>query len=458
MDISKFSKPIMHRIGGFNHFPTPEGTVGTVLERAIGGRHVEGRYGVQMDEFKDLVDDEDYFDGSDSKGPDPPIADFLKGHVPYCTIPLDVDDSNELYTQRPNRIRRNNKKERNYECEVDVEQETEIEDRSERNARVDAVRGNNKEFTVNYAAYNIFRPGYTCIFYGPRRSGKSVLVRATSGHMRHYFNEVVCFTMTKASGEYFQWLPYCRVVEGLDEDILSDLIQHQIKQKERRSRGEDVGNMNLLIIIDDCMAQGLRYVKTFNQLFYNGRHLDITLFVCVQDVRGIAPSATINADLVCTFSLPDRRGRDTIREKFADYLTRDEFDRLYDSPQINKKHHIVIFDIAHRYNDINKRILFGCVDVDALEPFVMGSREMWCESAESRQQLEDLGFGYLLNLSDWGIVKPKHVSKEHDEKRMRNTKSARNRAPQPSDMPNGTDKIPNPEKDYVGGKGKNKYF
>lgn len=436
----------MHRIGGFNHHPAAEKTVGTVIERATGGRHVEGKYGVQMDEFKDLVDDEDYFDGSDSKGPNPPIEELLKGHVPFCTIPLDIDDS-ELYSQKLRRKRIRSKNELPYNDlteDVDVDNETEIETGQDRNQRLDSVRGDNKCFTVNRLAYNLFRPGYTCIFYGPRRSGKSVLVRAVAEHMRHYFPEVVVFTMTKASGEYFQWLPYCRVVEGLDEDILSALIDHQISLKEKRSRGEDVGNMNLLIIIDDCMAQGLRYVKTFNQLFYNGRHLDITLLVCVQDVRGIAPSATINADLVCTFSLPDRRGRDTIREKFADYLTRDEFDRLYDSPEINKKHHIVAFDIAHRYNDINKRILFGCVDVDALQPFVMGERAMWCESAESRKQLEDLGFGYLLELSDWGIIKPKHVSKENDEKRKRNTKSAR-KASQPSNMPTGTDKIQNPE-------------
>lgn len=444
----------MQRNGGFGHFPTAEGTVGTVLERAVGGAHVEGKYGVQMDEFAELIDDEDFFDGSETCGPNPKIEEILKGHIPYVRIPLDPDDS-ELYnnTKKKAQLKLNRKKEtKNLKEEVDVDQECEIEDTCDKTDRLNSVRGDNSSFTVNYAAYNLFRPGYTNIFYGPRRSGKSVLVRAVCSHMRHYFNEVVCFTMTKASGEYFQWLPYCRVIEGLDEDILQGLIDHQIKLKEKRSRGEDVGNMNLLIIIDDCMAQGLRYVKTFNQLFYNGRHLDITLIVCVQDVRGIAPSATINADLVCTFSLPDRRGRDTIREKFCDYLTRNEFDRLYDHPEINKKHHVVMFDIAHRYNDINKRILFGCVDVDAIQRFVMGSREMWCESAESRQQLEDLGFGYLLNLSDWGIVQPRHVNKKDDAKRKAGTKNARKAA---SDMPSGTDTIKNPE--HGGGSGKQKF-
>lgn len=434
----------MHRHGGFGHFPTAEETVGGFL-KAVGHKHEEGKYGVQMNEFKDLVDLEDFFDGSGDCGPNPRIEEFLKGHQAYCTIPLDVNDD-ELYRERGKKHRKDKKWNDgplNFHKEINPEEECEIESSQCRGDRLNSVRGNNTCFTVNYAAYNLFRPGYTCILYGPRRSGKSVLVRAICSHMRHYYPEVVCFTMTKASGEYFQWLPYCRVIEGLDEEILQGLIDNQIKLKERRSRGEDVGNMNLLIIIDDCMAQGLRYVKTFNQLFYNGRHLDITLIVCVQDVRGIAPSATINADLVCTFSLPDRRGRDTIREKFCDYLSRDEFDRLYDHPEINKKHHIVMFDIAHRYNDINKRILFGCVDVDAIEPFVMGSREMWTESTESRKQLEELGFGYLLNLNDWGIVKPSHVSRENDHKRKKTTKNARSL---PSDMPTGTDAIKNPEK------------
>lgn len=425
----------MHRIGGFNHFPTLEGTVGTVIEKCVAGRHEEGKYGVKMDEFKDLVDDEDVFDGSPEGGPCPKINERLDGHVPYVEIPLDIDEKEIKLTKT---------KKKNIKEVIDVDEAEDTDDNQREDQFSDYVKGirdGHSSFTVNEAAYNLFRPGYTVILYGPRRSGKSVAVRNIAARMRHYFPEVVVFTMTKASGEYFTWVPYCRVVEGLDEDVLQNLIDHQMSLKKKRSRGIDVGNMNLLIIIDDCMAQGLRYVKTFNQLFYNGRHLDITLFVLVQDVRGIAPSATINADVVCTFSLPDRRGRDTIREKFCDYLTRDEFNRLYDHPDINKKHHLVMFDIAHRYNNINQRISFGCVDIDAEVPFVMGSREMWCESAESRQQLEDLGFGYLMEIPDWGIIEPRHVDEKQDARRKAKTKNARKHTD--ADMPEKQKLSPN---------------
>jgi hypothetical protein len=150
------------------------------------------------------------------------------------------------------------------------------------------------------------------------------------------------------------------------------------------------------------MAEKLRYKDIFNMLFYNGRHYNITLIVTCQDVKGIAPSATLNTDIAFTFCLPDRRGRDTIREKFVDYLTRSDFDTLMDDERINKKYHLLAFDVGHRYNPIDKRIYFGCCDPDSLEKFVMGDREMWEEDLE---QLQALGFEHLISELDWGILK-----------------------------------------------------
>lgn len=402
----------------FGYFPHNDGRgIANIVERSLGGTaDDEERYGVQMDEFTDLIDEEDWFDASDMNGPDPAIEEELKGYVPYCTIPLDP----EAGTNKANKSKVTGKapksQGKNKTC-ADTPEQRQQED-------IQQGLREGSELVINQMSYNMFRPGYTIILYGPRRSGKSKLIKNLCQRMRHLFPEVIVFTMTKSSAEYFSYIPYNRVIEGLDEELLEKLFLHQQKVKEAMSRGEDVGNQNLLIIIDDCMAEGLRYKKQFNKLFYNGRHANITLMVAVQDVRGIAPSATINADRVCTFSLPDKRGRDTVREKFADYLTADEFDNLYDSPLINKKYHIVSFDIAHRYNPLNARISFGCVDEASEEPFVMGDRKMWMECPQSRKQLEDLGFGYMADREDWGIVQPRHVSKKDDAKRKANTKRA----------------------------------
>lgn len=390
----------------FGHYPVNVGkTIGDLVERST-RKNDEGKYGVAANEFTELIDDEDYFDAGVGDGPDPPIEEELRAHVPYCEIQLQPDDTSLKRNVRNTRIKGDlDPKKVKPGDEKDYSKA--VTNYNKDAAAVNSLRDGKRTFTVNRAAYNMFRPGYTIVLYGPRRSGKSKLIKNICQRMRHYFPEVVVFTMTKCSGEYFSYIPYCRVIEGLDEELLEKLIEEQMNKKAKLTRGEDVGNFNLLIIIDDCMAEGLRYKKSFNRLFYNGRHSNITLIVAVQDVRGIAPSATINADVVCTFSLPDRRGRDTMREKFCDYLTDDEFDSLYDNPQINKKYHVVMFDIAHRYNPLDKRICFGCVDEGAEEDFVMGDINMWRENNESWKQLEDLGFGYLKNMEDWGIVKVK---------------------------------------------------
>lgn len=345
-------------LSGFNI--TQEDALSSIIQDHI--RKIKAndkdRFGIHLDEFSALVDEEDVFDCAEATGPDPP---FLE----HCTKPVEF-------------------------CKVQTE---------------------DRELTVLNGAFNQIRPGYTVILYGPRRSGKSMFIRHICQRMRKFFPDVVCFTKTKASGEYFQFLPYDHVIDGLDEDLLLELMMNQRELKMAESRGEFVGNYNLLIIIDDCMAEKLRYKDIFNAVFFNGRHYNITLIVTVQDVKGVAPAATINADQAYSFSLPDRRGRDTVREKFVDYLSKNEFDDLFDSPDINKKFHIVGFDIAHRYNPINRRISIGCCDPATEEPFVMGDRHMWNDSLK---QLEELGHGHLIDQDHWDIVeaKPKKDKKK----------------------------------------------
>ena len=338
-------------LSGFNL--TTEDATRRILEEHVkrAKEDDEDDFGVHLDEYSTLIDEEDVFDATEDIGPCPAFIEACTEPVEFCTVETG---------ERP--------------------------------------------LTVLTGAFNMIRPGYTVILYGPRRSGKSKFIRHICQRIRPWFPDVICFTKTKASGEYFSFLPYDHVIDGLDEDLLMALMKNQRKIKMKESRGEFVGNYNLLVIIDDCMAEKLRYKDIFNMVFFNGRHYNITLLVTVQDVKGVAPSATINADMAFSFSLPDRRGRETVREKFADYLTRNEFDALFDSDEINKKYHIVGFDIAHRYNPIERRISIGCCDPKTEEPFVMGDRHMWNNSLK---QLMELGHGHLIQQDHWDIVQPK---------------------------------------------------
>lgn len=309
----------------------------------------QDQFGCKYDEMKVLGEDEDVFDMSKDDGPKPP---FLE----YCDKPELVET---------------------------------------------LCLGERITLNVNNCCYNLVRPGYTVVLYGPRRSGKTKLLMNICQRIRPYYKEVIVFTKTKASGEYHKILPYAHVIEGLDEEILQALIDMQKGRKKADTRGEEMGNYNMLIILDDVMSEKLRYKKRLDSVFFEGRHYNITLFVLVQDVKGIGPATSVNTDLAFSFALPDRRSRDTIREKFCDYLDRDEFDALMDSELVNRKYQVICFDVAHRYNPLDYRLYVGCVDPSQEIPFVMGAKDMWLESF---QQLCDLGLEHLLVKNDWGII------------------------------------------------------
>lgn len=327
-----------------------------LLEAANGSKGNNGKkkkYGVHLNEMKKLASVKDPYDCAEDIGPSPAIAEEAA-----------EPGKPELYTtlQLPSGM----------------------------------------ALDINRMGYDLVMPGYTVIIYGPRRSGKSHFIKALCQRLRPYYPNVVVFTRTKASCEYHSYVPDSCIIDGLDEDVLMALIGAQEHWKIKESNGEDVGNRNLLIILDDILSEKLRYKDIFNMVFFLGRHWDISFIVSVQDVKAIAPAATANCDVMFTFPLTERRYMDTIREKFAGYLDRDDFDYMMESPEINKKYHMLGFAVSRRYNDINKRVYFGCVDPGKSEEFVMGDRDLWEFDME---QLLELGHENLAKKKDWGILK-----------------------------------------------------
>lgn len=312
-------------------------------------------YGIHLDEMSMLSEVPDVWDCAEFDGPDPPIAHFLKEPVVYSTIDLGREGM----------------------C-LDVMQ----------------------------MAFNQIMPGYTVIFSGKRRSGKTKLMRALCRHNRPWFPEIIVFTRTKSSGEYSRFLPDSRIIQGFDPELLIELAKIQRKKVREMSLGlRQNENINLLIILDDCLAERLQWSQELNAIFFEGRHLFITLFVSIQDIKGCAPAATGNCDYVYLFPNGDERTLEAARDKYLPFLDKYELSDLLESEEINKKYHIIGVDIAHKYNPVNRKVSLGCVDEDLEEEdFVMGAPEMW---KDDRRRLRELGYEHLIGLEDWGILKPK---------------------------------------------------
>lgn len=272
----------------------------------------------------------------------------------------------------------------------------------------------NKQLDIDIMqlSYDFIRPGYTVIFNGSRRTGKSQLIHALARHNRPLFREVYVFTNTKASGEYFRYIPINRVYTGFKEAVLLQIIDRQIKLRKAQTRGELVDeNIDILVIIDDCISNNLRFKHEFNRVFWEGRHYGISLWVTSQDIKAIAPGATINADVSFIFPFGDARSTETVNEKYMYFLDKHQAEGLLDHPDIRKKHHVIAVDMAHKYNPVDRRIALGCVNIEE-EPddFVMGNWNFWQNSVK---QLKNLGFKHLIKQPDsvWGILKPSQLEK-----------------------------------------------
>lgn len=322
-------------------------------------------YGVCLDERASLASVPDPYDVCKFEGPDPEILPFCPNGRPVVYKRITIGKQGR-------------------ECDLDIMQ----------------------------LSYDFIRPGYTVVFNGSRRTGKSQLVHAFARHNRPLFKEVYVFTNTKASGEYFRYIPINRVYKGFREDVLLQIIDRQISLRKAQTRGElQDENIDILVIIDDCISNNLRFKHEFNRVFWEGRHYGISLWVTSQDIKAIAPGATINADVSFIFPFGDARSTETVNDKYLYFLDKYQAEDLLDHPDIRKKHHVVAVDMAHKYNPVDRRVALGCVDIEA-EPddFVMGNWNFWKDSVK---QLKALGFKHLIRQPDsaWGILKPSQLEK-----------------------------------------------
>lgn len=323
------------------------------LRGGRGGGAKREEYGTQLDEMQLLASIPDPYDCAEFNGPDPPIEHYLEPTV-YTTL--------------------------------DIGKEGMV-------------------FDIMQMSYNMVQPGYTVIFTGKRRSGKTKVMRALCRHLRRWFPEVIVFTRTKSSGEYSRFLPDERIINGFDPELLvkiADIQRAKVRDMSMGKRQDE--NINILIILDDCLAERLQWSQELNAIFFEGRHLFITLFVSIQDIKGCAPAATGNCDYAFLFPTGDERTFEAVRDKYMPFLDKHELKDLLESDEINKKYHILGVDIAHKYNPINRRVALGCVNEDEeCEDFVMGGPDMW---KDHRKRLRELGYEHLIGIEDWGILKP----------------------------------------------------
>lgn len=285
----------------------------------------------------------------------------------------------------------------------------------------DGGEDNENRFYVFPLTWDQIGTDWTIVVLGKRRSGKTVFIKALCGnYLRPFFPRVYVFTKSFYSGEYAEFIPEAHIFPGLTPDevekksgktkggglsVLSNIFATQKKLKEASKAGKFHGNMNCLIIIDDCLSDGFRYQKLIDEVFFEGRHMNICFIVTSQDFKGVNPACTGNADMCTQFRCRSERDKEAVRTKFCDFFKNDEeFEQLTGQALKHKWHSVSYMqDKPH----IDPRFTIFCGRPVEPEPFVMGCREWWKENQKQLLTIveEHPELSYLLDPdADWGIM------------------------------------------------------
>lgn len=269
---------------------------------------------------------------------------------------------------------------------------------------------------------------WTIVVLGKRRSGKTVFIKSLCGnYLRPFFPRVYVFTKSFYSGEYTEFVPEAHIFPGLTPDetdkktgkfneggitALARIFATQKKYKEASKKGSFHGNMNCLIIIDDCLSDGFRYQKLIDEVFFEGRHMNICFVVTSQDFKGVNPACTGNADMCVQFRCRSERDKEAVRTKFCDFFKNDEEFEALTGQGLSKKWHSVAYmqDKPH----IDPRFTIYCGRPVPPAPFVMGCKRWWKENQKQLltiiKQYPELS--YLLQTDDWGIMGEEEMNEE----------------------------------------------
>ncbi len=169
----------------------------------------------------------------------------------------------------------------------------------------------------------------TIAIIGPRRSGKSVLIRYLyQKFWKKQFDMTIVFTKCPSTADFYNEFIESyngdgELVrdEGFNPDIFN-IIKEQ--QTERIVKGEK--SLKILMILDDAVDKKLRNTQEFSDIFLMGRHdsFNIQLVFASQSATALNPEQRENLDLLISFRLNLRSDKDRVFKEFIGGMIDDD--------------------------------------------------------------------------------------------------------------------------------------
>ncbi len=161
---------------------------------------------------------------------------------------------------------------------------------------------------------------FTTVLIGRRRSGKTWAQRWLLYHLRHRYPFGLVITGTRLNNFWAQYVPedFIHDIEDLKE-VLDECMARQTYLEAQPHLGID---SRMFVILDDVMSD--KYVTRFStalsNLWTNGRHLKMGVFITLQDAKGIGPDLRENTDMCIIFRVYEGGRKRVIYEEWLSYF------------------------------------------------------------------------------------------------------------------------------------------
>lgn len=192
------------------------------------------------------------------------------------------------------------------------------------------------------------------IIAGKRGSGKSTLLlnllkRKTSPYHRFFDNIMMCSPTAKRDPKFDKLIEELDIdrkfYDTLDDTVISEIVNRLNEFNDKYKQEHPKTEPHNLLILDDCihlMPTSTQH-SAINQLFVNGRHMKLTLFICTQKLNKLSTLCRSQADLITFFPNDNQKEFETLENEWSidHHLLKKIYDYATDTP--NSFLHISLF-------------------------------------------------------------------------------------------------------------------
>ena len=234
------------------------------------------------------------------------------------------------------------------------------------------------------------KPGRITVLIGARGRGKSVCLRDLMFHQKDKVDFGIAMTPTEESIQHFRkCMPDSWIYRQYQHDKIEDLINVQ-----RKTLKSGKTPKHIFLVLDDCMYdKKILKTQAMRDVFMNGRHLKISLFIAAQYLMDLGPDLRTQIDYVVSAREFIITNKAKLWKYFYGMFDKfDDFTRVMD--KCTENFGVIIMDNTATTSNLEDCVFWYRADVN-LPEYRMGKDIYWKLSeqfskSDRQREMEEL--------------------------------------------------------------------